>query len=438
MRIHIHTFGCQMNVNDSETMMGILSSRGHTLVDNPENADVVILNTCAVRKKAEDKFYGKLGELNRLRKAGKEFIVGVAGCIAEKSGKELLERKDVHFVLGTRAVSRIDEIVERASRGEKVADFEDALMYINAETPRIRQSKHHAWVTIIYGCDKFCSYCIVPYTRGREKSRPLEDVIREVKDLAHKGYREVTFLGQNVDSYGKDLGDGTSLARLLQLTEKIEGIERIWFLTSYPSDFSSELIDTIASSQKVAKSIHLPVQSGSDRILKAMNRGYTREEYVQLIQNIREKIGDVSISTDVIVGFPGETEEDFEQTYRLLEELRFERVNLAMYSPREGTVAWKHLEDNVPKEVKNERLQTLLELQKRINSEINRSYLDKVVRIIGEGRLDKKRFYGRTEKNKIVIFCYEDDPTGRFIDVKITKTTAGPLYGEVVWIESPG
>jgi len=435
MKVHIHTFGCQMNVNDSETMLGLLSVCGYVPVDDPADADVVILNTCAVRKKAEDKFYGKLGELNRLRKAGKKLIIGVAGCIAEKVGRELLKREDIQFVLGTRAIGKICDIVERATSGEKVASFDDTLSQTFAEVPRLRQSRHHAWVTIIYGCDKFCSYCIVPYTRGREKSRPLDDVMREVKDLAQRGYREITFLGQNVDSYGKDLGDGTSLAKLLNLADKVEGLERIWFLTSYPSDFSLELIRTIASSEKVARSIHLPVQSGSDRILKAMNRGYTREEYLHLIRQIREQIGDVSISTDVIVGFPGETEEDFAQTYKLLEEARFERVNLAMYSPREGTVAWKYFEDDVPKDVKNARLQALLELQKRINAEINHTYLGRVVRIIGEGKLDERRYYGRTEKNKMVIFCSEEDPTGRFVDVKIEKTTAGPLYGKLVWIE---
>lgn len=435
MKVRIHTFGCQMNVHDSEIMLGLLSTQGYIPVDNPADADIVILNTCAVRQKAEDKFYGKLGELNRLRKAGKKLIIGVAGCIAEKVGRKLLEREDVQFVLGTRAIGRICDVVGRAVSGEKVACFDDTLSQISAEVPKLRQSKHHAWVTIIYGCDKFCSYCIVPYTRGREKSRPLDDVLQEVKDLSRRGYREITFLGQNVDSYGKDLGDDTSLAKLLSLANEVEGLERIWFLTSYPSDFSSQLIETIATSEKVARSIHLPVQSGSDRILKAMNRRYTREEYLQLIWQIKEQVGDVSISTDVIVGFPGETEEDFVQTFKLLEKVRFERVNLAMYSPREGTVAWKHFEDDVPKDVKNARLQALLELQKRINAEINRTYLDKVVRIIGEGKLDERRYYGRTEKNKIVIFCSEENPTGRLVDVKIEKTTAGPLYGKPVWIE---
>ena len=434
MKVHIHTFGCQMNVNDTETMMGLLEIAGHEMVETPEEADLVIINTCAVRQKAEDKFYGKLGELNRIRRR-KHLIVGVAGCIAEKDGKKLLERDDVDFVVGTRAISRVTEAVSRAMKGEKVAILDDHLDELNAHVARRRMSSHHAWVTVIYGCDKFCTYCIVPYTRGREKSRPMEDVLEEVRELARKGYREITFLGQNVDSYGKDLGDGASLAKLLMEAEKVDGIERLWFLTSYPVDFDEKLVDVIAASRKIARSIHLPVQSGSDEILKKMNRGYTRGEYMDLIHMIRTRIPDASISTDIIVGFPGETEKDFEDTLDLVRKLRFERINLAMYSPREGTVAAKYYKDDVPRAVKSRRLQTLLELQKRINLEINERYLGKVVRIIGEDRMKDGRYYGRTIRNKIVIFESEENPVGRFLDIKVERVTPGPLYGRIIWME---
>ena len=263
----------------------------------------------------------------------------------------------------------------------------------------------------------------------------MEDVLEEVRELARKGYREITFLGQNVDSYGKDLGDGSSLAKLLMEAERVDGIERLWFLTSYPVDFDEKLVNVIAVSRKIARSIHLPVQSGSDEVLKRMNRGYTRGEYMDLIHMIRRRIPDASISTDIIVGFPGETEKDFEDTLDLVRKLRFERINLAMYSPREGTVAAKYYKDDVPRAVKSRRLQTLLELQKRINLEINERYLGKVVRIIGEDRMKDGRYYGRTIRNKIVVFESEENPVGRFLDIKVERVTPGPLYGRIIWME---
>jgi len=433
LKFYIRTFGCQMNENDSEAMKGLLINRGFNLVEDINEADIIIINTCAVRQKAEDKFYGKLGEVNRLKKK-KKILVGVCGCIAEKEKERLLENKTVDFVFGTRSIAKLDWIINEALKGRKFVYMEDHLDEFDSSFPRYRDSKHHAWVTIIYGCNKFCSYCIVPYTRGREKSRSMEDILKEVETLAKQGYIEITFLGQNVDSYGKDLKDGTSLAKLLKKTESIDGIERLWFLTSYPRDFSDELIEVIANSKKVARSIHLPVQSGSDRILKLMNRGYTREFYVDLIRRIREAIPGVSISTDIIVGFPGETQEDFEDTVKLIEELRFERVNLAIYSPREGTYAAKYFEDNIPHEEKSKRLQKILEIQKRINREINQAYLDKEVEIIVENKMPKRPnlLYGRTINNKIVIFESSEEIMGEKVKIKINKVTAGPLYGELV------
>jgi len=355
-------------------------------------------------------------------------------CVAKKEREKLLER-GADFVLGTRAVLKVTEAVKRALQGEKVALFEDHLDEYTHELPRIRSSKHHAWVTIIFGCDRFCTYCIVPYTRGREKSRPMEDILEEVRELAKQGYREVTFLGQNVDAYGKDLKDGSSLAKLLEEASKIEGIERIWFLTSYPTDFSDELIEVIARNPKVAKSVHLPVQSGSNRILKLMNRSYTKEEYLALLERIRSKVPDVAISSDIIVGFPTETEEDFMETIDLVEKAQFERLNLAIYSPRKGTVAWKHYKDEVPYEEKVRRMQFLMNLQKRINRKLNERYKGKTVRVIVEAQAKNGLFYGRDIRNKIIAFEGEEWMIGRFADVKIEKITAGPLYGKVVWIE---
>jgi tRNA-2-methylthio-N6-dimethylallyladenosine synthase len=433
MRFYIKTFGCQMNENDSETMAGLLVKEGFIPASSPEEADVVIINTCAVRRKSEEKAYSELGQMLKIKRKRK-LVVGVAGCVAEKEREKLLER-GADFVLGTRAVPRVAEVVKRAIQGEKVALFEDHLDEYTHEIPRIRTSRHHAWITIIHGCDRFCTYCIVPYTRGRERSRPMADILEEVRELAKQGYREVTFLGQNVDAYGKDLKDGSSLAKLLEEASKIEGIERIWFLTSYPTDFSDELIEVIAKNPKVAKSVHLPVQSGSNRILKLMNRRYTKEEYLALLEKIRSKVPDVAISSDIIVGFPTETEEDFMETVDLVERAQFERLNLAIYSPREGTVAWKYYKDDVPYEEKVRRMQFLMNLQKRINRKLNERYRGKTVRIIVEAQAKNGLFYGRDIRNKIIAFEGEEWMIGRFADVKVEKITAGPLYGKVVWVE---
>lgn len=434
MKIAFRTFGCQMNLNDTEIMMGLLETDGHEIVSDEKNADAVIINTCAVREKSENKVFGKLGQLKAIKKSNPGLIIGVSGCVAEKESIEILKHKEVNFVFGTRSISKIKDFLQRAETGERFIDLSDSLDVIDCEIPRHRDSKHHAWINIIYGCNKFCSYCIVPYTRGREKSRFMEDIITEVKNAAKKGYKEITFLGQNVDSYGKDLGNGASLAKLISESCKIEGVERIWYLTSYPSDFSDELINVIALNNKVSRSVHLPVQSGNDRILKDMNRRYGRAEYLDLIDRVKQGIPGAAISTDIIVGFPGETEEEYEDTRKLLEEVRYERVNLAMYSPREGTLSAKTMKDDVPHIVKARRLNELLKIQKNINHEENQKYMGNTVSVIVETILNNKpgKLYGRTINNKIVIFEGSPELIGEFVNVKIEATTAGPLYGNIV------
>jgi len=414
-------------------MMGVLSKAGHEIAASEEEADAVIVNTCAVRAKSEDKLYGKLGQLKAMKKRKGRLLVGVCGCVAEKNAVELLTHKEVDFVFGTRAITRVDELLGRAESGERFIEMGDFIDELDSTTPRIRTSAHHAWITIIFGCDKFCSYCIVPYTRGREKSRNMNDILSEARELAVNGYREITYLGQNVDSYGKDLGDGSSLAKLIRETVKIDGIDRIWFLTSYPRDFSDELIDVIASSEKVSRAIHLPVQSGSNRILKDMNRGYTREYYLDLIGRVKNKIEGATLSTDLIIGFPGETEKEYEETVSLVKEVRFERVNLAMYSPREGTLSAKKMKDDVPPEVKTKRLNDLLAIQKHINREENEKYLNETIDVIGEGKVKGDgKIYGRTMNNKIVIYEAEPDLIGQPVKIRIERVSAGPLYGVVV------
>lgn len=422
-----------MNINDTEAMMGVLSKAGHEIAASEEEADAVIVNTCAVRAKSEDKLYGKLGQLKAVKKRKERLLVGVCGCVAEKNALELLTHKEVDFVFGTRAITRVDELLGRAESGERFIEKGDFIDELDSDTPRIRTSMHHAWITIIFGCNKFCSYCIVPYTRGREKSRNMNDILSEARGLAGNGYREITYLGQNVDSYGKDLEDGSSLAKLIRETVKIDGIERIWFLTSYPRDFSDELIDVIPSSDKVSRAIHLPVQSGSNRILKDMNRGYTREYYLDLIGRVKNKIQGATLSTDLIIGFPGETEEEYEETVSLVKEVRFERVNLAMYSPREGTLSARKMEDDVPQEVKTRRLNDLLAIQKHINREENEKYLNETIDVIGEGKIKGNgKIYGRTMNNKIVIYEAEPDLIGQPVKIRIERVSAGPLYGVLV------
>ncbi len=435
MKFFIETFGCQMNVNDSEVMAGLLGEAGYEKAEVKEEADLIIVNTCAVRQKSEDKAYGFIGRLNKLKETKGNLKVGICGCVAEKERKNLFRRKGVDFIFGTRAIGSIVKNAQRAFKGIKFEDFTDTIDEIDHDTPRDRDSSHHAWITIAYGCNKFCTYCIVPFTRDREKSRPMTDIAAEVKSLAERGYKEITLLGQNVDSYGKDIeDDNVTFAELLKTVEKVDGIERIWFLTSYPSDFDEEVIDVMASSPKFAPQVHLPVQAGSNEVLKRMNRRYSREEYLDLIGRIKAKIPYVSLSSDIIVGFPGETDEDFEQTVDLVNTVRYEKLNLAMYSVREGTVAAKTMADDVPPDIKNKRLQILLNLQKEINREINDEYMNRIVRVIGEVQLnsDPTLMYGRTERNKIIIFEAGSDKIGKWLNIKIDRVTAGPLYGSIV------
>lgn len=417
-----------MNENDSEIAKQLLVENGYELVDNEDEANVVILNTCAVRKKSEEKVYSHIGKLRKKKK-----IIGIMGCVGEKE-KDNLFKRGVSFVAGTRAIVKIPELISNAinsKNGKHELCLEDTLDDINYENILTRSSKHHAWVTIIYGCDRFCTYCIVPYTRGREKSRKMESVLNEVKSLVRQGFKEFTFLGQNVDAYGKDLNDGTNLALLLREASRIDGVRRLWFLTSYPTDFSLDISKVMIESDKVARSVHLPVQHGSDKILKAMNRRYTRQEYIELIREIKKIVPDASISSDIIVGFPGEDDTDFEDTVRLVKEIKFERLNLAIYSPREGTIAHKYLKDDVPYQTKVRRMSYLLNLQKLINKELNELYKGKEVEVIVEAQAKNGLFYGRDIRNKIISFEADKGLIGKNVIVEINKITAGPLYGKI-------
>ncbi len=408
-----------MNVRDSEIMKGYLMEAGHEIVNSLKNAEVVVMNTCAVREKSENKAYSLIG---RLKKRG--IRVGVTGCVAQITAKDL-KKRGADFVLGTRALQSIVDAVE----GKKEIDLSDNITKIDHDLLLGRSRGHHAWVNIIAGCNKFCTYCIVPYTRGREISRPMADVIEEVKKLAKSAHNQITFLGQNVDSYGKDLKDGTSLAELLKRVYNVQGIERFWFLTSYPSDISDELIEVVAQHPKISRNFHLPPQSGSNSILKRMNRRYTVEEYVELIKKIRANVENVTIGGDVIIGFPGETDEDFEQTLSLVRKIKYMRLNLAPYSPRPGTIATRFYKDDVPMQVKKGRMAKLSKLQHGIMLGLNEKLVGKNVEIIVEGKTENE-CYGRTIGNRMVFFK-GNVPEGETVKVNIKRATAGPLYAEL-------
>lgn len=419
VKVFFKTYGCQMNVRDTEIMKGYLSSAGIEVINNMKDADIVVLNTCAVREKSANKAYSLIG---RLKKRG--IKVGVTGCVAQINAKEFKAR-GAEFVLGTRALNSIVDAV----KGKKEIDISDHIFEIDQSMLKGRNKARHAWVNIISGCDKFCTYCIVPYTRGREISRPINEIVKEVEALAKAGHNQITFLGQNVDSYGKDLKDGTSLAKLLEEVQKIKEIERFWFLTSYPSDLTDKLIEVVASHERISRNFHLPPQSGSDRILKLMNRRYTRAEYLELINRIKKAIPEATIGGDVIIGFPTETDEDFEETLSLVKEVRFIRLNLAPYSPRPGTVASKLYKDDVPINVKKKRMAKLSALQHEIMFELNEKLVGREVEIIVEGR-SKGQSYGRTIDNRMVFFEGKIED-GEKVRVKIVRATAGPLYGEL-------
>ena len=365
MKIYIKTFGCQMNKHDSEAVLGLLMNHGYELTEDRKNADVFLVNTCSVRKHAEDKVYSMLGELRKFKKKNKhDSVVGVMGCMAQKDKNEIFRRSpNVDFVCGTHNFHKIPEIIESVIKEKtKIAITDMGKQVFISPTLSSRENKSSAWVSIMKGCDNFCSYCIVPYVRGREVSRPSRDILQEVEELAHAGYKEITLLGQNVNSYGKGLSKKIDFSDLLELVHKIKGIERIQFVTSHPKDISLKLIDAVANLEKVSRYLHFPLQSGSDKILRLMNRGYTLSHYIEIVNRLRERIPGIRLGTDIIVGFPKEDEEDFEQTYQVMKDVEFNHAYMFKYSPREGTSAFK-LKDDVPEQVKKDRLNKIINLQ---------------------------------------------------------------------------
>ena len=431
----IKTYGCQMNEHDSEVIGALLEKLGFSKVDDYLNADLVILNTCSIRENAHNKAFGMLGRLKHLRNEKKNLIIGLCGCMAQETSvvEEILrDYKFVNFVFGTHNMHELPKILDRAieenSQQIEVYSREGDLY---EGLPVVRANNYKAYVNIIYGCDKFCTYCIVPYTRGRERSREKEDILREVDELIESGYKEITLLGQNVNAYGKDLYNDYNLGDLLEDIAK-KDIPRVRFMTSHPWDFTDKMIEVIGKYPNIMPSVHLPVQSGSSKILKLMGRRYTRESYLELFHKIKDTVPGVAISTDIIVGFPGETEEDFLETLSLVEECKYDNAFTFIFSERVGTPACK-LKDNTTLKEKEERLQRLNEVVNKHFLENNNKLLGKVLNVMVEGTSEKKdMYYGYSETNKLINFTSSKELVpGDLVDVEITSAKTWSLDGKV-------
>ena len=430
----IKTYGCQMNEHDTENIKAMLESVGFCETDIMNQADLVMLNTCSIRENAHNKAFGMLGRIKHLKETNKDLIVGICGCMAQEEGvvSKLLDKfKWVNFVMGTHNIHRLPVILNKAIN-DKWLEVEVLSVEGNIveNIPVKRDNKYRAYVNIIYGCDKFCTYCIVPMTRGKQRSRDPRDIIKEVEELVVEGYKEVTLLGQNVNAYGKDLGIDYGMENLLEDVAKTN-IPRIKFVTSHPWDFTLEMIDVIAKNENIMPYIHLPIQSGSNKILKAMNRKYKKEDYLTLVNNLREKIPNVSVSTDIIVGFPGETKEDFLETINVYHEVKYDFAYTFIFSKRKGTLA-DDLEDLTPEIEKEERLQTLNKIVNSYALESNKKLEDKVESVLVEGDSEKSGYlFGYTKNMKLVNFMGSTDLVGKIVNIKIIKAKSFSLDGEL-------
>ena len=441
LRYKILTWGCQMNEEDSEQMSLYLQERGYEPAEQVEDADVVLLNTCSVRRKPEDKVFSTLGHLRQLKQRKPQMVIGVCGCMAQLRADEIRQKAPfVDMIVGTAHVSQVGALLEEALQKRRLAmrlDLPERKGAIVTDIPERkvdRTPKLKAFVPIQYGCDKFCTFCIVPITRGRERSRPTADIVEEVRRLAERGTKEITLLGQTVNSYGKNLLEGrVPFARLLKLLSDIDGIERIRFTSPYPRDFRDDLISAIAELPKVMEHVHLPLQSGDNDILKAMRRLYTVEQFEEVAAKLRERVPGIAITTDIIVGFPGETDEQFENTLRVVERIRFDGAFMFAYSPRPDTPA-AQMENQVPRAVKQERLQRLIALQNRITCEINSAQVGQVFEVLVEGssQKDPTKLAGFTRENKMMHFVGGRELAGQIVRVRADEAHLWGFYGTVV------
>ncbi len=441
-KLYIKTFGCQMNENDSEKVYLLLKEE-YQLTEDPLEADLILINTCSVREKPEHKLYSEIGRFKELKKKKPGLLLGAMGCVAQQEGEKLLQRFPyLDLVLGTQGFYRIKEALEEIEKSGKPVvytelreDFKIPLVLPEENFPKQKPKKVKAYINIMQGCDNFCTYCIVPYVRGREISRPAEEIIKEAEELVKKeGVREITLLGQNVNSYGLKEKNYPDFADLLKMLSQIDGLWRIRFTTSHPKDLSEKLMTVIAENPKVCKHIHLPLQAGSNKILKKMNRKYTREEYLEKVEKLRSLCPEIAITSDIIVGFPGETEEDFLDTLDMLEKVRFHEIFSFKYSDRPFAVA-SNFEDKVPEEVKEKRLKRVHEVQEKITAEIYNSYVGKQVEVLVEGRSEKdpQKLTGRTTTNVVVNFTApRTDLEGALVKVLILEAGKHSLKGEYI------
>ena len=431
---HITTFGCQMNEHDSEVIDGLLTERGFSSVKERKDASIVIINTCSVRDNADKRFFGTLGQLKKRKESDPSFIVCVCGCMMQQQRVvDTIKAKYpwVDVIFGTNSIHHIPELIEKvAIEKEKVVDIIENTEEVVEGLPAKRLFDHKALVNIMFGCNNFCTYCIVPYTRGREKSRAPESIVDEVKVLVADGVKEIMLLGQNVNSYD---GNGTSFAELLKMLNDVDGLERIRFMTSNPKDLSDELIEAFAVCDKLCRNLHLPIQSGSNRVLKRMNRKYTREDYLKLIEKLRKTVPDITLSTDIIVGFPGETNEDFEETLSIVKEVEYDSAFTFIYSIRKGTPAEK-FEDQIEESEKHRRFDLLVNAVNEISEKKNKAYQDRVEKVLVDGvsKNDKSTLTGRTDGFKLVNFAGKKELIGSIVDVKITDAKTFSLFGEVI------
>jgi tRNA-2-methylthio-N6-dimethylallyladenosine synthase len=431
----IITYGCQMNLHESEKIAGILTDLGYVETKSEADADVIVFNTCCIRENAEDRAEGNIGALKQLKNKKRELIIAVGGCMTQQKNyaKTLYEKFPfIDIIFGTHNLEKFKELfTKKLSQKKSVISVDEKEGPIIEGTPKTRTSFPNAWVNITYGCNNFCTYCIVPYVRGRERSRKPEDIIKECRELVAEGYKEITLLGQNVNSYGNDLGN-VDFAELIEKVSEIEGDFRLRFMTNHPKDFSEKLIKAISNSKKTARSVHLPIQAGSNRILKIMNRKYTREDYLEKVALLRKYMPDVAITTDIMVSFPTETEEDFEQTMDLVKKVQFAGAFTFIYSKRKGTPA-AVMDGQIDEDVSKVRIMKLIDLQNSINRKQSEAYSGKVVEILCEGYDEKKdKYFGRDTHGRMVYFDGEEQDVGKFINVKIQKTGGISLMGEKV------
>ena len=434
-KYYITTYGCQMNIHESEKLAGILTSLGYTSTDNELNADIIIFNTCCIRENAENTADGNIGALKKLKKSNKDLIIAVGGCMTQQVGyAQKLHKKFpfIDIIFGTHNLENFKLLLENKLKQKRalieILEKEGAVV---EGTPKTRTSYPNAWVNITYGCNNFCTYCIVPYVRGRERSRKLDDIVNECKDLVKEGYKEITLLGQNVNSYGKDLGN-VDFADLINEISKIDGKFRLRFMTNHPKDLTEKLVIALSKSDKICKSIHLPIQAGSNRILKLMNRRYDRESYFEKVEMLRRYIPDIAITTDIMVGFPTETDQDFLDTVAVVEKVNFAGAFTFVYSRREGTPAAK-MDGQIDEGVSKERIMRLIDMQNAINRKQSMQYIGKIVEVLCEGFDNKKDMYlGRDTYGRMIYFKGEQSDIGNFVNIKVEKTGGISLVGQKV------